>query len=181
MIKKIKYTLNRVQPIKVARPMTKYIMKNNKIKEMYGLEIGTHRGENAYNMLKLLDIKKMFFVDPYLPHSTGCKHYKKAKKILSKWQNKIYFRLAKSDDASKMFRDHYFDFIYIDGDHSYEAVKRDIELYYPKVKIGGVLGGHDFCGSCPGVCKAVLEFVDKYAEKNDLKFHSWDKDWWIQK
>ena len=177
MKKKIKYVLNRVKPKMIVRPMTKFILEETKMRGLYGLEIGTHRGENAYNMLRLLDIEKMFFVDPYLPHETGCKHYKKAKKVLSKWHNKIYFRLAKSEEASKMFRNNYFDFIYIDGDHSYEAVKRDIDLYYPKVSEGGVLGGHDFCGSCPGVCRAVIEFCDD----NDIEFQSWDKDWWFVK
>lgn len=175
--KKIIYVLNIIHPISVARPMTKFILKEGKMIDMYGLEIGTYRGENAYNMLRLLDIKKMFLVDPYLPNATGCIHYKKAKSILRKWKNKVYFRMAKSEDASKMFRDNYLDFIYIDGDHSYKAVKKDIELYYPKVSEGGVIGGHDFCGSCPGVCRAVIEFCDK----NNIKFQSWDKDWWFVK
>ena len=32
------------------------------------------------------------------------------------------------------FEDNSIDAIYIDGDHSYEGVKNDLELYYPKVK-----------------------------------------------
>ena len=35
------------------------------------------------------------------------------------------------------------DFVYIDGNHAYEYVKKDIGLYYPKLKKGGVIGGHD--------------------------------------
>lgn len=42
------------------------------------------------------------------------------------------------------FTDNYFDFIYIDADHSYEAVKKDLENCYPKVKNGGYLAGHDY-------------------------------------
>jgi predicted O-methyltransferase YrrM len=180
MIKKIKYVLNRIYPEKVARPMTKYIMKQNK-DNLVGVEIGTHRGENAYNMLRLLNIKKLYLVDPYLPKEQKRQHYKKANRILKKWKRKIQFHVTKSEDASSFYRYKTLDFVYIDGDHSYEAVKKDIELYYPKVIKGGVIGGHDFCGSCPGVCRAVIKFVDRYKDKNGFEFHSWDKDWWIQK
>jgi len=176
MKKKIKYALNRLYPEKVMRPMTKYLKKQNK-KDLVGVEIGTHRGENAFNMLKMLNIKYLYLVDPYIPKEQKSKHYKKANKILKKWKKKIQFYVTKSEHAINFFRYNTLDFVYIDGDHSYEAVKKDIELYYPKVTEGGVIGGHDFCGSNPGVCRAVIE----YADKNNLNFQSWDKDWWIQK
>jgi len=42
------------------------------------------------------------------------------------------------------FPDEYFDIVYIDADHRYHAVLSDIKLYLPKVKIGGIIAGHDF-------------------------------------
>ena len=69
------------------------------------------------------------------------------------------------------------DFIYIDGNHSYDFVKRDIELYYPKVKDGGVIGGHDIYFH--EVQKAVFEFVIKNNLLNNL--HAKYPDWWIIK
>lgn len=47
------------------------------------------------------------------------------------------------------------DFVFIDADHRYEAVRADIAAYLPLVRPGGVLGGHDF--HWPGVERAVLE------------------------
>jgi predicted O-methyltransferase YrrM len=47
------------------------------------------------------------------------------------------------------------DLVYIDGDHSYAAVKQDIIIWMPKVKVGGVIAGHDV--SCAAVCKALSE------------------------
>jgi methyltransferase family protein len=38
---------------------------------------------------------------------------------------------------------HYFDWIYVDGDHQYEAVKKGLESYLPKVKPGGFITGDD--------------------------------------
>lgn len=42
------------------------------------------------------------------------------------------------------FSDHFFDFIYIDACHVHEAVRRDLEHYLPKLRAGGLLGGHDY-------------------------------------
>lgn len=49
------------------------------------------------------------------------------------------------------------DFVYIDAAHDYESVKADIAAWWPKVKPGGILAGHDYCEAWPGVKKAVDE------------------------
>ena len=64
-----------------------------------------------------------------------------------------------SASASKLFPDNFFDFIYIDGDHSYEAVKNDLHMWHPKLKKYGVMCGDDFSHiSGRGVIEAVQEF-----------------------
>jgi len=40
-----------------------------------------------------------------------------------------------------------FDFLYIDASHQYKSVKKDLKAYFPKIKPGGILAGHDFCGT----------------------------------
>ncbi|MFM8220719.1 MAG: class I SAM-dependent methyltransferase, partial [Planctomycetaceae bacterium] len=54
------------------------------------------------------------------------------------------------------------DVAYIDADHSYEAVKDDIAVWYPRVAVGGALCGHDYCPGWPGVRKAVDELVAQH-------------------
>ena len=49
----------------------------------------------------------------------------------------------RSEEAVKHFKDQSLDLVFIDGDHRYEAIKQDIEMWYPKVKNGGVFSGHD--------------------------------------
>lgn len=62
----------------------------------------------------------------------------------------------------KQFADQSIDVLFIDGDHSYEAVKKDIELWFPKVKIGGIISGHDYTELYGyGVVKAVKELFFK--------------------
>lgn len=55
------------------------------------------------------------------------------------------------------FQDNSLDFVFIDANHEYEAVKLDIETWLPKVKVGGVLAGHDHSPDWPGVEKACME------------------------
>lgn len=52
-----------------------------------------------------------------------------------------------NNDVIDAFPDNYFDFVYIDGDHSYKGAKSDLRNYYPKVRRGGVIAGHDYCCS----------------------------------
>jgi len=60
--------------------------------------------------------------------------------------------------APKHYEDESLDFVYIDADHTYEIVKKDIESWYPKVKIGGILAGHDYYNSNQ-VIRAVGETI----------------------
>jgi SAM-dependent methyltransferase len=65
-------------------------------------------------------------------------------------------------DAAEKYTDGSLDFVYIDADHHYAAVKRDITAWLPKVRPGGIIAGHDFCNFPDfGVIKAVLERFDR--------------------
>ena len=83
-------------------------------------------------------------------------------------------------ESSKLFDNETFDFIYIDADHTYDAVLSDLEHWYPKLKIGGVISGHDYIDGDYtvsighlvrfGVMDAVSEFLKKYRIDED-NFH----------
>ena len=62
--------------------------------------------------------------------------------------------------AAKLYADESLDFVFIDASHDYENVKADLIAWYPKVKKGGIISGHDYLGEYewPGVYKAVNEF-----------------------
>ena len=49
-----------------------------------------------------------------------------------------------SEEAAKLFEDNSLDFCYIDGDHSLEGIYKDVRIWVKKVRIGGVLAGHDY-------------------------------------
>lgn len=62
--------------------------------------------------------------------------------------------------AAQYFANQSVDAVFVDADHSYDGVARDITAWLPKIKPGGVLCGHDFHSvHWPGVVRAVQELV----------------------
>jgi hypothetical protein len=60
--------------------------------------------------------------------------------------------------------------VYIDAQHHYDAVKQDIHLWYPKVKGGGVISGHDYLdGKLASGLYGVKKAVDEFVAQNDLR------------
>lgn len=167
------------------RPMIKFASKNYS-HPLRIAEIGVFYGTNARRMFKKLHVEKMFLIDPYqktgeyteknvlrfLPSS-----FKPALWILKKYIDRIVtFQMTSENAAPKIPGD--LDMVYIDGNHDYEFIKKDIELYYPKIKTGGIIGGHDIEGNeNVDVRRAVFEF----AEKNNLSVQVSKPDWWIIK
>lgn len=166
------------------RPMICFVNDVYGGKPLIGVEIGVAEGLNAQSILETLQMEKLYLVDPYTAFVMNGKLYKghvrrfsEAKQRLSRFADRIKFIRKTSVKAASDIPDN-LDFVYIDGNHSYDFVKEDIRLYYPKVKVGGVLGGHDFINvNFTGVNKAVREFTDQ----NDLKLYSERADWWIKK
>lgn len=65
-----------------------------------------------------------------------------------------------SATGAECYENQSLDFVFIDADHRYEAVRRDIAAWLPKVKPGGIISGHDFCPDpfiTDGVIRAVTE------------------------
>ena len=81
---------------------------------------------------------------------------------------RVLIRRARSVEAAASLSDESLDWVYIDADHSYEGVKRDLEAYFRVVKPGGFLAGDDYAQPDKwfgqGVTQAVDEFADRCAE-----------------
>jgi Methyltransferase domain len=69
----------------------------------------------------------------------------------------IHVKPKRSEQAAEEFTDASLDLVFIDAAHTYAGVRADIALWLPKVKPGGVLAGHDYSASFPGVGQAVRE------------------------
>ena len=153
---------------------------------LVGAEIGVFRGHHAYNILRTLNVNPLYLIDPYTsyvdffgynPPDYLADAFLEAKNRLTPHQGRVVWIHKPSCEAINSISDN-LDFVYIDGNHNYEFVKNDISLYYPKVRSGGIMGGHDFEASCRGVVNAVTEF----ASVNDLTLQTKaPSDWWIEK
>lgn len=150
----------------------------SKIEAKNVLEIGVWEGENLLNMMQYpkahfygVDCycnEKLPSVNPFyeLTQHENEIAQRAAKELILYYPN-LTLLYKKSSDAVNVFENEFFDFVYIDADHSYEACKNDIESWYPKVKIGGYMSGHDYKlikmrgGGTFGVIQAVDEFVQE--------------------
>ena len=117
-------------------------------------EVGVSCGYNAVSMLSKSNIH-LVLVDDYVNYVEQPNAHEIAKGLLASYQDRIQFITLPSVDAASKFNDGHFDYVYIDAGHTYEDVKSDIEAWWPKVALGGMLAGHDFWNG--GVVQAVME------------------------
>ncbi len=151
----------------------------------YGAEIGVCDGRYSNILMDTIPGLRLVGVDPYTEYALDSKgrtqqelsgKLDQAQKLLGGYEN-YELVICKSIEAAKLVPDGVFDFIFIDANHPYEFVKEDIEAWYPKVRKGGILSGHDyyeFRSGRGGIIQAVDEFVAKHPEL-ELQTTEWDK------
>ncbi len=169
----------------IKRIFPRYFEKNAlKGNNLVGVEIGVNSGEHSYSMFKTGKVKKLYLIDPYKEYyeMDNLDIAKEQAYDLLKDEN-VLFIYEKSENVINDIPDK-LDFVYIDGAHDYENVKKDIKNYWGKVKVGGVFGGHDIANGkhfegeeYNGVVRAVTEFV----VENNLKLYIENREWWIIK
>ncbi len=126
----------------------------NKRNYQTGVEIGTYRGEFANHILKnwngtlyLVDVWRELSWEDYTDISNSSIEsnvWYDAMKAISGFEERALMLRMYSSQAAKLFPDGSLDFIYIDANHKYDYVKEDIELWWPKLKSGGMISGHDY-------------------------------------
>lgn len=145
----------------------------NKIDDLIIVELGVARGGTVKYTLDKFGkrIKKYIGIDPYLSRydkydemsymsDEGMEYLYLY--VLNKIQNTNFQLLRTSSQlAAQSFADNSVDAIYIDGDHTYEAVKKDIILWQKKISTGGIIVGDDY-KRFEGVKKAVNESFEEF-------------------
>ena len=186
------------------RPMFEVAKKLFGDKPVVGAEIGISSGLNTFEVLsEWKEITKLYCIDSYPVYAD----FKQPVAQLSLLFCAIGIMIKEpranlivedSVIASKDFEDGCLDFVYIDANHSYDFVKKDILAWMPKVKKGGIIGGHDLDwkdtenGHEQSVLKAVRDiFGDTFCHHETLftrdskttgedGYYSGDNsDWWI--
>jgi predicted O-methyltransferase YrrM len=160
----------------------KHLKATQNLSEFVIVEIGSYTGQSTTMFAD--EVKIVISVDPFMndydDKDDAChaadiptEVYQKFLETVSSYKNISHIRMT-SDNAIVTLGNLKVDLVYIDGVHTYEQVKKDIENYKHIIKPGGLLCGHDYCPAFQGVMDAVNEAFDK----PDLTFV--DNSWLVQ-
>jgi len=144
-----------------------------------GAEIGVWRGDMAYKLLKRLQNLTLYLVDRWeapppddsfyslptqisrLPDECFKQALTVTKQKVCRYRNRVRVLQGHSVEMAGRVEDGSLDFAFIDADHTYEGCLADIRAWYPKVRPGGLIGGHDYGRDDKGdVTGAVHGFFD---------------------
>lgn len=165
-----------------------YIIRDDRVKLLSALppkgicaEIGVAQGAFARAILQNAQPSMLHLIDPWeyqddeeykadrnnVPNKENEERFNNIQQLCKdEIQNgTVKVHRAFSENIVSTFKDGYFDWIYIDAVHTYQAVRIDLENFYPKVKEGGLILGHDFTNRIGptrqhfGVVAAVIDFL----------------------
>lgn len=163
-----------------------YFVKGVKPKTM--MEIGTARGGTLFLFSKVVP-KDSFIISLDLPGGRFGGGYPRFKIPLYKSfaKNKQIINLIRQDSHNiktlqkikDILGDRKIDFLFIDGDHTYEGVKRDFELYSQLVRKGGIIAFHDIAPHPPETKCEVSKFWNEIKKKYEYRefVEDWEQNW----
>ncbi len=163
------------------------------------VEVGVYEGATSTIIGQQRNYAEVHCVDPwanvssqeykntndYLAHSSNEQHESHYQTFMARsWfltsQKRLHVHRMKSEEACTNFENESVDLVYLDGDHSYEGVMKDIQCWWTKVTKGGYLGGHDY--DYPSLPFGVKRAVDEFVKEKNLKLElDGDYCWFVRK
>jgi hypothetical protein len=141
-----------------------------------GVEIGVFKGQFSRQLLENWD-GTLYMVDPWRPlgdeyidasnHKNHMDAYQETMDNIRGFEDRAFMFRGLGELVVDVFEDNSLDFVYIDGNHAYDWVKQDIQLWWPKLKKNGLLMGHDYI------------LMDWYNDSNFLD-NGKDKELWMK-
>jgi len=197
IMKKLKYE-DRV-PHRARQLFKQIVLHFGRNAHLYGVEVGVERGITTEVLLKYLPNLRLCAIDAWLegldkkarltrPKMTQVEHDDNLIETLKRvrpYRDRCRVVWSLSEDVVDKFHSGETDFVFLDGNHSYEGVRLDLCNWWRIVRAGGMLCGDDYGGRMEkhefagwGVKKAVDEFV----KCNDLKLNTAPMNFfWVQK
>lgn len=149
------------------RILIKLARKHFNGRKITALEIGVFNGGNAVSIIKNLNIKKLYLIDPYKDNDLL---YNKVKKRIKKYTKKAEFI---RDYSNNVEINDTFDLIYFDGDYS--NILTDFKRFYPLLNKDGIIGGYAFMPQHRQLVEDVYRIADIYGLKVVGDFN----EWWV--
>jgi hypothetical protein len=173
--------------MKNRRELAQYF---NKMGFKYGAEIGACFAHYSEILCQSIPGLKLLAIDNWnndentrRQNGRGLSGEVETRRILAPY-NAIVIK-KDSMEAVKDVPDESLDFVFIDADHIYSSVKEDIREWSKKVRMGGIVSGHDYYifpysrkkGESPEVYRGVLDAVDEYVKEHNITLLTteWDK------
>ena len=162
---------------KVPRPSIIFMKKIFNRKIVIGAEIGVDIGKNSKSILKELNVKKLYLIDVWYNYKEIQKNRLQDinyKFVLNEFKDDKRIEIIRelSKNAVNFIKDNSLDFVYIDANHLFKYVYQDVNLWFKKVKKGGVIAGHDVFSHI-GVLSAVRKFCNEKNYIFTIKMPDW--------
>lgn len=156
--KKFNLDLDQKSPIVIRTSRFKGLIELFKeLNFKVGAEIGVAGGKFSQWLFHGIPGLKLYAIDPWESYKDYVEHHDEVGQIilddcLAKAQQRltgknVEFIRKFSMDVVKDFKDNSLDFVFIDGNHTFEYVINDIAEWSKKVRPGGIIAGHDFWNS----------------------------------
>eukprot|EP00401_Gymnodinium_catenatum_P039953 CAMPEP_0117469956 /NCGR_PEP_ID=MMETSP0784-20121206/6964_1 /TAXON_ID=39447 /ORGANISM="" /LENGTH=428 /DNA_ID=CAMNT_0005264023 /DNA_START=13 /DNA_END=1295 /DNA_ORIENTATION=+ len=158
--------------------------------ELRAAEVGVFQANTSRLLLERFPGLHMLLVDPYhlhmddpeSEHQQLQEFYVSSEEVFDKavawtqpYRERATFVMQGSAEAAAWVAPGSLDLVFIDGDHRYKSVVGDIFAWWPTLRVGGVLAGHDFALTFPG----VVEAVTKFSASNGLSLFVAPEIWWV--
>lgn len=153
-----------------------------------GAELGVFRGDTLFKLIAAQPNLFMIGVDAWVPilgpkqdRDTGRASYadhdmpaigRQVQNAALAWGQRVMIIQHDTADAAKYVPNDFLDFVFVDADHSTEGVMRDVAAWYPKVRTGGIISGHD--ANWPSVQRALSYTFEAWGEMHG---NVW---WWLK-
>jgi len=157
-----------IAPFQIRKEIIELIEVLDKNKPKFVLEIGTSRGGTLF-LLTRVSSPDAIIISIDLPQGEfGGVFYPDWKKpfyrTFANYQQKINLIRKDShatstiEEIKRILNGHKLDFLFIDGDHTYEGVKVDFRAYGSLVRKGGLIAFHDICSGPPELVGGINRF-----------------------
>lgn len=173
-----------IAPAQVKEEITELLKITGELRPRTLLEIGTARGGTLFLFAGVADPEALI-ISIDLPEGLFGGGYPEWRiplyKSFERGKQRIVLLRRDSHDPETLrevegiLAGRKLDFLFVDGDHSYEGVRRDFEMYSPLVRKGGIIAFHDIVPGPPGNVGGVPRFWSEV--KKDYKHLEIVKDW----
>jgi predicted O-methyltransferase YrrM len=171
-----------IQPLQIREEIIQLLRLVEVMRPKNVLEIGTSKGGTLFLFTHVSDLEaNIISVD--LPDTSRCPEWKTPFfESFAKEHQRIY--LIKRDshnpetvhDVKKIIGDTGIDFCFIDGDHSYDGVKKDFEIYSPLMAKDGIIAFHDIVKH-PNQKEVKVDKFWEEIKSNQYRYSEFVTDW----